>query len=164
MSLREGALRPRAFWFGSFLDLHGLHVDPLTLLCSNLVTLVDWAECGLGKKKKKKKQQLLLGVNGVHSTSSHSFEERGYENTNVIIMRDFNTFIKIKTGIYEFLLRAFKLKASLSYLKCCIGNNCWSFSLVRHLYTVTITTIFFFWQTLIIRYWKKHRTRFLIMK
>lgn len=97
-----------------------------------------------GKKKKKKTQQLLLGVNGVHSTSSHSFEERGYENTNVIIMRDFNTFIKIKTGIYEFLLRAFKLKASLSYLKCCIGNNCWSFSLVRHLYTVTITTIFFF--------------------
>ena len=53
MSLREGALRPRAFWFRSFLELHGLHTDPLTLLCSNLVTLVDQAECGLGKKKKK---------------------------------------------------------------------------------------------------------------
>lgn len=138
MSLREGALRPRTFWFRSFLDLHGLHMDALTLLCPNLVSLVDWAECGL-----EKKQQLLVGVNGVHSASSHCFEERGYENTNVIITRDFNTFIKTETGIYKFLLKAFKLEASLSYLKCCIGDNYWSFSLVRHLYTVTITTIFF---------------------
>ena len=110
-----------------------------------------------GKKNNNKKKNLLLWVNRVHSTSSHSFEERGYENTNVIIMRDFNTFIKIETGISEFLLRAFKLKASLSYLKCCTGNNSWRFSLVRHLDTVTITAIFFFfWQTLIIRYWKKN--------
>ena len=52
--LKRSALRPRAFWFRSFLDLHGLHMDPLTLLCPNLVTLVDQAECGLGKKQKQK--------------------------------------------------------------------------------------------------------------
>lgn len=110
LSLREGALRPRAFWFESFLDLHGLHVDPFnSVLKFGHSSGLSWVWSGK-KKKKKKKQQLLLGVNGVHSTSSHSFEERGYENTNVIIMRDFNTFIKIKTGIYEFLSRVFKLK------------------------------------------------------
>ena len=60
--LKRSALRPRAFWFRSFLDLHGLHMDPLTHLCPNLVTLVDRADGGLGKKITTKKKTCYSGL------------------------------------------------------------------------------------------------------
>lgn len=87
-------------------------------------------------------EKLLLKVNRVQLCLFTLLWRKGLWEYKCDYYKRFNTSIKIETDISEFLLWAFKLQSSLSYLKCCIGNNYWSFSLARHLHMLIITIIF----------------------
>lgn len=65
-------------------------------------------------------QKLLLRVNGVHLCLFHTPLKKWAESMNVIIIRDLTLPLRQKQIS---LLWAFKLKAFLSCLKCCIENN-----------------------------------------